>query len=492
MEENKDGMSLYHYAATVKDTLALNHVVKHKTPANFVNYKVVIDSNETTFTPLSLMIANDNNQHIMMLMDWNLNATTKLTVIDLSKTKIEVFSLRLLSFSSVETLILDDTGLKMLTMEGALPMPDIKFIPLKNFKAAQNQLTELPPDLFCLPKLHKLDVSSNQITKLPPEWWQGLVLENINLSRNKLEELPLPELPLDDDDDQVSSGANRHTLCGRSELVFNELPKIPTHYGITTQEEFFSPLLTLTLNNNCIKIFPKHLSCCVPILKYLDLSHNLLTTIPPINELPLSLENLNVSYNQLNCEDEDDVIFEVSFERKTCAAAIMLGDEYRQCHHKSHTTLPKLCTLNMSHNKELNKITVHGRLPTVDPDANFSLPGKNISIHLFFPHLYRLDVSYCDLTELPKYFGRMNLVDQLNISFNPRLKIPTEVCQLKNLFEFEYKGIDDEATIEKLKRFTHVKEKVQFLNPLYGTRYACTYHTHACTHTHIHACIHTH
>ena len=163
-----------------------------------------------------------------------------------------------------------------------------------------------------------------------------------------------------------------------------------------------------------------------------------MTNIPPINELPLSLENFNASYNKLSCKD--GTIFRVSFDRKTCAAALKLGNEYRRCHHKSHTTLPKLCTLTLSHNEELREITIHSKLPTDDPDASF------------------------------KYFGRMNLVDQLNISNNLMLKIPTEVCQLKNMFEFEYHGIDDDETIANLNLFKHVKEKVQFLNPLYGNR----------------------
>ena len=477
---------MYNLAAAVDDTLALNQVLKHKSPAGFLNNRSATDSNGTCVTPLSVMISKANLQHLMMVMDWDINATTKLTKIDLSKTKIEVFSLRLLNFSNVETLILDNTGLKMLTVEGALPMPDIKCIPLKILKASHNQLTELAPELFCLPKLNRLDVSDNQIKALPLDWWQGLVLESLNLSKNELEELPLPEIL---EDDQTHSGTNHHTLCGRSELVFNELPKVPTHYGVTSQEEFFSPLLTLTLNNNSIRVFPKCLTCFVPVLKHLDLSHNCLMAIPPINELPLSLENLNVSYNRLSCKDGDnDGIFRMSFDRKPCAVATVFGNEYRRCHHKSHTTLPKLCTLNLSHNEKLSKITIHGKLPTVDPDASFSSAGRDTSIHLFFPQLYRLDVSHCDLVKLPDYFGRMNLVDQLNISYNVRLKIPIEVCQLKNLFEFEYQGIDDVETIERLNNFSHVKEKVQFLNPLYGRRcVGCCVHVY----THTHACVHT-
>jgi len=64
----------------------------------------------------------------------------------------------------------------------------------------------------------------------------------------------------------------------------------------------------------------------------------------------------------------------------------------------------------------------------------------------------------------------MNLVDQLNISGNTNLKIPTEICQLRSMFEFEYKEIDDEEIVPQLNQFKHVKEKVEFLNPLYGIK----------------------
>ena len=205
----------------------------------------------------------------------------------------------------------------------------------------------------------------------------------------------------------------------------------------------------------------------MPVLKYLDLSYNQLTKVPSINELPLSLESLIVSHNHLGAEDCK--IFTVCFEKRPCAAAFLYGDEHRKCHHRSHTTLPKLCTLNLGNNKDLKEIFVHSQQPTVDVDASF-LSGKHTSIHLFFPHLYRLDVSYCSLTKLPQYFSRMNLVDQLNISGNTNLKIPTEICQLRSMFEFEYKEIDDEEIVPQLNQFKHVKEKVEFLNPLYGIK----------------------
>ena len=462
----EDGVSLYHLAASADSPAALELLLKHFSPAKIVNVKQTVDG-DNCVTPLSLILSHGHVKHIEMLINYNLYHanTEKLVKIDFSNTKIEEFSLSVLNFSSVQTLVLDKTGLKSLTWDGILPMPDIKELQLKEFRAVHNQLTEVPSDLFTFPKLNRLSLSHNQIEKLPENWWQGLVLENINLSNNFLGELPLPDYMEEED---TESDSNRHSLCGRSELVFNDLPKIPTHYGETTQEEFFSPLQNLMLSNNHIRTFPKCLSCCVPVLKYLDLSHNRLTKVPSINELPLSLESLNVSHNQLGAEDGR--IFSVSFEKRPCTAALLHGDENRRCHHRSHTTLPKLCTLNLGSNKDLKEIFVHSQLPTVDVDASFS-SGKQMSIHLFFPHLYRLDVSYCSLTELPKYFSRMNLVDQLNISGNTNLKIPTEICQLRNMFEFEYKDIDDDEIVPRLNEFKQVKDKVKFLNPLYGIKY---------------------
>ena len=458
--------SLYHSAASADSPAALELLLKYCSPAKIINIRHTVDGNNSV-TPLSLILSHGHVKHIKLLIDYNLNHanTQHLVEINLSDTKVEEFSLSVLHFSSVETLILDNTGLKALKRDGILPMPDIKKLQLEDFCASHNQLTELPSDLFTFPKLKKLNVSYNQIDNLPDNWWQGPVLECLNVSHNVLEELPLSD-SLEQEDEEPD--LNRHSLCGRSELVFNDLPKIPTHYGVTTQENFFSPLQKLMLNNNHIRTFPTYLSCCVPLLQTLDLSYNWLTKVASINEIPLSLESLNVSHNHLGAED--CTIFSVSFERRPCAAVLFHEDKHYKCHHRSHTTLPVLHALYLNNNEDLKEFFVHSKLPTVDADAIF-LPGKDIKIHLFFPHLYRLDVSYCSLTELPKYFSRMNLLSELKISGNTNLKIAAEICLLRKMFVFEYKDINDDEIVPKLNQFQTVKDKLEFLNPLYGDKY---------------------
>ena len=462
----EDGVSLYHLAASADSPAALELLLKHVSPAEIVNSRQAVDGNNC-ITPLSLILSGGHVKHIELLINYNLYHadTKKLTKINLSDTKIEEFSLSVLNFSSVQTLILDNTGLKSLTWDGILPRPDIKELKLKEFKATHNQLTELPSDLFTFPKLKILNVCYNHIEKLPDNWWQGLLLKSLDVSHNLLEELPLPDNMEQED---RKPDLNHHSLCGRSELVFNDLPKIPTHYGVTTQEEYLSPLQKLMLSNNHIRTFPVYLSCCVPLLQTLDLSYNRLTKVASINDIPLSLERLNVSHNHLGADG--DTIFFVSFERRPCAATFLHKDEHRKCHHRGHTTLPKLCTLNLSSNKDLKKIFVHSKLPTVDVAASF-LSGKYMSIHLFFPQLSQLDVSYCSLTEMPKHFSRMKSLSQLNISGNTNLKIPAEICQLRNMFEFEYEDINDDEIVSKLNQFQRVRDKIEFLNPLYRDKY---------------------
>ncbi|XP_065919006.1 leucine-rich repeat serine/threonine-protein kinase 1-like isoform X2 [Dysidea avara] len=464
----EDGVSLYHLAASADSPAALELLLKHVSPAEIVNSRQAVDGNNC-ITPLSLILSGGHVKHIELLINYNLYHadTKKLTKINLSDTKIEEFSLSVLNFSSVQTLILDNTGLKSLTWDGILPRPDIKELKLKEFKATHNQLTELPSDLFTFPKLKILNVCYNHIEKLPDNWWQGLLLKSLDVSHNLLEELPLPDNMEQED---RKPDLNHHSLCGRSELVFNDLPKIPTHYGVTTQEEYLSPLQKLMLSNNHIRTFPVYLSCCVPLLQTLDLSYNRLTKVASINDIPLSLERLNVSHNHLGADG--DTIFFVSFERRPCAATFLHKDEHRKCHHRGHTTLPKLCTLNLSSNKDLKKIFVHSKLPTVDVAASF-LSGKYMSIHLFFPQLSQLDVSYCSLTEMPKHFSRMKSLSQLNISGNTNLKIPAEICQLRNMFEFEYEDINDDEIVSKLNQFQRVRDKIEFLNPLYRDKNNC-------------------
>ena len=466
MEPSEDRMSLYHLTSSFDSPAALELLVKHFSLAKILNVRQTVDR-DSCVTPLSLILSHGHVKHIEMLINHNLyhTNTEKLTIINLSNTKIEEFSLSVLNFSSVKTLILDDTGLKALTWAGMLPKPDRKELQMKEFRATRNHLTELPSDLFTFPKLKILNVCHNHIEKLPNNWWQGPVLTDLDVSHNFLKELPLPDYKEQED---TKPDLNHHSLCGRSELVFNDLPKIPTHYGVTTQEEFVSPLQKLILSNNRMQIFPKFLSCYVPMLKTLDLSYNRLTKVASINEMPLTIESLNVSHNHLGADG--DTIFFVSSERRPCAVAFLHEDKHHKCHHRSHTTLPKLCTLNLNNNEDLNKISVHSKLPTVDVQASF-LSGKHINVHLFFPQLHKLNVSYCGLTEMPKYFSRMKSLCQLNISGNTHLKIPAEICQLRDMFEFEYNDINDEDIVPKLNQFQQVKHKVEFLNPLYRDKY---------------------
>jgi len=469
MEANeKDGVSLYHSAASADCPVALEVLLNHFGISAVVNARCTVDGNNCV-TPLSLILSHGHVEHFKLLIDFNLNPanTEKLVQINLSDTKIEEFSLSVLRFSSVKSLFLDKTGLKLLTCDGMLSMPDVKELRLKELRATHNVLTELPSELFTLPKLEILNVSHNRIEKLPDNWLKGVALGNINLSNNLLEELPLPGYVEED----TEPDSNRHALCGRSELVFNELPKIPTQYSVTAQEEFFSPLKKLILSNNLISTFPKYLCCCVPVLKHLDVSHNQLTEVASINEIPISLEALNVSHNRLGTKD--NTIFSVSLQRRSCIATCK--DEYHRCHHCSHTSLPKLCTLDLSNNEHLKAMYVQNKLPTANMEASF-LSSKHTNVHLFFPCLKKLNVSNCNLTKMPKYFSRMKLLSQLNISGNKNLKIPAEICQLRDLFQFEYNGVNDDDIVFRLNQFEHVKDKVKSLNPLYRDRYVFLCH----------------
>jgi len=149
----EDRVSLYHLAASFDSPAALELLLKHFSPAKILNVRQTVDR-DSCVTPLSLILSHGHVKHIEMLINHNLyhTNTEKLTIINLSNTKIEEFSLSVLNFSSVKTLILDDTGLKALTWDGMLPMPDIKELQLKEFKAANNQLIQLPSDLFTFPK----------------------------------------------------------------------------------------------------------------------------------------------------------------------------------------------------------------------------------------------------------------------------------------------------------------------------------------------------
>ena len=121
---------------------------------------------------------------------------------------------------------------------------------LTNLYLGHNQLTELPPEIGNLTSLRDLDLSNNQLTELPPQIGDLVGLEWLSVRNNRLTAIPQSMVKLE----KLSQGRSSIRVVGQ----FVSDGRVVCNLG---------PPSSLT---------PKGL----------DLSHNLLTILPPeINQL---------------------------------------------------------------------------------------------------------------------------------------------------------------------------------------------------------------
>ncbi|ESN91829.1 hypothetical protein HELRODRAFT_165911 [Helobdella robusta] len=131
---------------------------------------------------------------------------------------------------------------------------------LTNLVLRNNKFVYLPSTLGLLSKLKFLDVSNNCLTSLPNELSNLKELHTLNANCNQLTEFI-----------NISSLTNLHEL----NLSHNSLTELPE--GVNSRE--LGSLMTLTANDNKIAMIPDDLSK-LPNLKTLDLSNNLLDSLP--------------------------------------------------------------------------------------------------------------------------------------------------------------------------------------------------------------------
>ena len=186
---------------------------------------------------------------------------------------------------------------------------------LTRINANQNNITEIPPELFRLPKLTHLSLAKNCLTTLPEEI-KDSKLVCLNISENPVSVIPnvLPKTLV----------AFYCSYCGLKELpecmselkvletlvaAGNELTDIPPLSRILKKllisrnkfteltDCFPGTLLILDLSHNEISSASTDISC--PALLDLDLSHNQMTELPVLTDC-MRLRSLKLSHNPLS------------------------------------------------------------------------------------------------------------------------------------------------------------------------------------------------
>ena len=274
---------------------------------------------------------------------------------------------------------------------------------LRSLSLHSNQIPELPPPLFELKELTELNLGNNQIRSLPPAIGRLKNLRFLCLSGNALEELP-PEL-------------GQLTQLNQLDIQNNQVKRLPPQLARLTK------LRQLRVARNRIGRLPKALFQ-LESLDLLDLSHNRIRTLPPaIGQLRM-LTELNLSHNRLETVPEN--LSELPTLRR-----LLLGHNRISAIPSALTGLQWLIWLSV----EKNKLTL--------------LP-ENIGQ---YRRLEALILSNNQLTELPDSLSRLEALSQLYIDGNRINSLPPLPSRLKRL------SISN-------NRFTELPSSIQHLDNL--------------------------
>lgn len=196
---------------------------------------------------------------------------------------------------------------------------------VEQLNLADNEITEIPIELFKLPRLSILNLVSNKITEIPDAIEQSNI-SSLFISQNPIKKLPKLPKSLDslfasyceiEDVSEIFTNCVRITkIC----LSGNKIKKFPLE-SISTfpclqvlslsqcdldhfpsefllGKETICKVATLDLSYNGISLFPVRFSA--PYLVDLDLSQNRIAAIPDISKFPL-LKTIRLANNPISC-----------------------------------------------------------------------------------------------------------------------------------------------------------------------------------------------
>ena len=431
--EASKGETLIHTATIIGNLTMLEAFIKCcGLPLNAVVNKRYNKINQLIEqTPLSLILAHDScNELIKLFVKLQSTTSSPITHVDLSNTLTIYFPKELFSFCSVIKLDVSSNMLKETPFSqlSSYLRPGL----LSDLNLSNNELKTIPIEIFGLPNLKFLNVSKNPVTSLPNQWWLSKGLVKFNMSETALTEL---------------YPCRNHTRRSsqRSSLTRNSHAPESDRF-----ESEGCQLKELNVSNCNLQMFPECLACYFPNLTLLNVSHNKITSCCAINELPVSLEELNISHNRLQSQNRS--IFHLSTNRDSlCCLRNTDFNSSLKCPHTRHNQLLQLTTLNLSDNQDLQHIVISYD----DLNTSSGTPC------LFFPKLKKFIMKNCGLLQIPAYLNKMSRIYYLDISKN-NMKVPREVCALRDLCTFIYDELPD-PVVADLRKFTSAKDQQMFL-----------------------------
>jgi internalin A len=352
----------------------------------------------------------------------------------------------------------EDTPIYILKKIRETKEQELKALDLSVYWRNHMRLNQIPPELFELKQLEKLDLSGNLLTSIPYLITRLENLTSLDLSRNGLKTVPrwiaqlqnLTSLNLGGNDfttipDSIIQLPNLTSL----DLSFNDLTTIP---NTITQ---LKNLTSLDINSNRLKTVPDTIAQ-LKNLTSLDLGDNQLKTVPGWIAQLQNLTSLNLGDNQL--KTVPDTIAQLQN-----LTSLNLGDNQLKTVPGWIAQLQNLTSLNLGDNQlktvpdtiaQLQNLTSlnlgDNQLKTV-PDAIAQLQN-----------LTSLNLGGNDFTTIPDSIIQLPNLTSLDLSFNDLTTIPNTITQLKNLTELQLDG----------NKFTAVPEVLYELSTLESLSFA--------------------
>jgi len=383
-------------------------------------------------TPLSLALAHTSCRELIDLFIKLQSAGHYVTHIDLSNTLTLCIPKELFNFLS--TIKLDVSSNMLKDMPFSQLPSQLRLGQLTDLDLSSNELNSVPVDIFGLPNLKFLNISRNPIKFLPKLWWLSSSLVKFNASETHLTELFAYE------------NHSQHLLSRRlTRLSFDG-----NSFDYDSSEVEGCQLRKLDVSKCNLHTFPPYLACYFPNLTHLNISHNNITSCCALNELPASLDELNISYNKLQSHDQPIFHLSTNKDNLYCPRNNDL-DCSLKCSHMRHNQLVNLGTLNLSDNKDLQEIVT----------SYDDLTASSGTSCLFFPKLKKFMIKNCGLSQAPAHLNKMSRIHHLDVSGN-NMKVPREICSLKDLCTFIYDGLPD-PVVADLSKFTSIKDQQMFL-----------------------------
>jgi Leucine-rich repeat (LRR) protein/ankyrin repeat protein len=214
-----------------------------------------------------------------------------LAEVDLASNRLTELSPRLCGLTKITDLMLDDNRIS------ELPEGWDKMVSLKALSVSGNRISKLPVSLALTPQLTALSLNDNMLSDLPEQWGK-FALEYFNLSQNRFTSFPKEIWNIQIH--RLGMGNNEITEIPpelASEVGLEELD-LSNNLITTIPDLSKSHLTQLRLSNNQIKAFPASKDAFPSTLRELDLRQNQITEVPDW-VFDLNLQNLSLYGNPM-------------------------------------------------------------------------------------------------------------------------------------------------------------------------------------------------